>query len=343
MVRLRIHIGNREPLSVDLGPGLYTLGRADENTIVVDLPGLCEKQIEFRVSEALQVFVKDLSDRGELTISGRSVFESFVKPSEIVTSGGVIVMVDLISDEHVEGDQSSSENQSVGPGFFELLPSAFRYPIQGDTMFVVISIAVVGGLASLFAGLIMFAGMFIGFAIGIYLLLTFREIITSTINGEDQMPVETLNLFSWQEQKEVLAPLFAIVLLPMLPFHFSRFWTDAPDWLHPTFGFLAFVYIPMGMLLILVTGEFFAAHPGNVFLSILRAPLGYLGVLIVLAPVVGLMSYIDVSGRSMGGGNRYLTIGVNTLLQIVEIYLLFVWARVLGLYYRCNRFQLQWE
>jgi hypothetical protein len=343
MVRLRIHVGNREPLSIDVGPGLYTLGRTDENTIVVDLPGLCEKQIEFRVSETLQVFVRDLSDRGELSIGGRSVFESFVKPSEIVTSGGVIVMVDLLGDGHAANDEASVENQVTGPSFFQLLPGAFKYPLQGDTIFVVISIAVVGGLFSLFAGLIMFVGMFVGFAIGIYLLLTFREIITSTISGEDQMPAETLTLFSWEDQKEVLAPLFAIVLLPMLPFHLSRYWTDAPEWLHPTFGVLALVYIPMGILLLLETGEFWAAHPWNIILSIFRAPVGCLGVLIVLIPIVGSMYFIDDSVRTMGGGNRFLSIGLNTVLRIVEIYLVFVWARALGLFYRCNRFRLQWE
>jgi hypothetical protein len=343
MVRLRIHIGNREPLSLDVGPGLYTLGRADENTIVVDLPGLCEKQIEFRVSEALQVFVRDLSDRGELTISGRSVFESFVKPSEIVTSGGVIVMVDLLGGEPSESDQPSVENQSAGPGFFQLLPDAFKYPLQGDTMFVVTSVAVVGGLVSLFAGLMSFVGMLIGWAIGIYLLLTFREIITSTINGEDRIPAEPLTLFNREELKEVLVPLFAIVLLPMLPFHLSRNWPDAPDWLHPTFGFLALVYIPMGILLLLVTGGGWAAHPGNVILSILRAPVGYFGVLILLVLIVGSMSFIGDSVRPMAGGHRYVTIGLNTLLRIVELYLAFVWARALGLYYRSNRIRLQWE
>ena len=343
MVRLRIHVGNREPLSIDVGPGLYTLGRADENTIVVDLPGLSEKQIEFRVSEALQVFVRDLSDRDELTISGRSVFESFVKPSEIVASGGVIVMVDLLGGEPSLSDLPSAKNQSAGPGLFQLLPGAFKYPLQGDTMFVVTSIAVVGGLISVFAGLLMYFGMFIGFAIGIYLLLTFREIITSTIGGEDCMPAETLTFSSWEEQKEVLVPIIAIVLLPMLPFHLSRYWTDAPDWLHPTFGFLALVYIPMGLLLIQVTGEFWAAHPWNVILSILRAPVDYVGVLILLIPIVGPMYFIDDSLRTMGWGNRFVAIVVNMLLQFVEIYFLFVWARALGLYYRCNRIRLQWE
>jgi hypothetical protein len=80
-----------------------------------------------------------------------------------------------------------------------------------------------------------------------------------------------------------------------------------------------------------------------VILSILRAPVGYFGVLILLVLIVGSMSFIGDSVRPMAGGHRYVTIGLNTLLRIVELYLAFVWARALGLYYRSNRIRLQWE
>lgn len=343
MIRVRIHVGSREPLSVDLAPGTYSLGRSDDNTIVVDVPSLSSKQIEILVTDSLQVFVKDLSGRGEMIIGGRSVVESFVKPGDIVSSGGVVVMLDLLGDEQTDQSNPLDESQLSRPGFLRELPGAFKYPLHGDTILIVVSIAVLGGFAQLFAGLFTMIGMLLGLAIGIYLVLLFREIITSTINGEDQMPAEPPISFDWEELKAVIVPMYAIVLFPMLPFILSQFWPDAPVWLRPTFGFLAFVYIPMALLLLLVTDEFWAAHPGNVFLSILRAPIDYLGVLSLLLAVVGLMFLMDFSNGPLLGKNRYLMIGMNTLLELAEIYLLFAWARALGLFYRHNRGRLQWE
>ena len=344
MIRLQIHSGNRNPVSVELPRGVYTIGSDEQCAIVVDRPGVAPRQLEITVRDQLQVFVRNLSEADDLSVDGQVLAESFVAPGELVVGGSVVVMVELLelteeSALSVDEKDRGLASQSVWAFYAALLRSS-RYPFDGHCLFLLAGVGVVIGLSNLFVGIL---GTILGYFVGLYLLLMFREIIVSTIRGDDRMPSEPQINFDWDELKELIVPIYAIVLFPMLPFILVRFWTEAPDWLRPALGLAALFYIPMGMLLLIVTDEFWAAHPINIVRSILRAPGAYLGVLGLLLPIVGLGFLFDISEVELMRENRILGMVLATVLSLVECYFLFVWARALGLYYRWYRHSLQWE
>ncbi len=344
MIKLQIHSGNRSPVSVDLPRGVYSLGADERCAIVVDRPGIGPEQLEITVTEQYQVFVRNLSDADDLSVDGQRQVESFVAPGELVVAGGVVVTVEFLG---VPGDAvtaTETGERVKSPcslwSFYAMILRAFGYPLDGDCLFVLASLGLLIGISSAFVGLV---GIGLGLLVGFYLLTMFREIVLSTIRGEDRMPNEPSFSFSWDELREFVVPIYAIVLFPMLPFILVRYWTDAPDWLRPTLGVIALCYIPMGMLLLIVTDEFWAAHPINVVRSVLRAPGGYLGIVLLFSAIVWVGSLIDFSESEIMRSSRILRIILGTVLHLVECYVLFVWARALGLYYRWYRQSLQWE
>lgn len=339
MVRLLVHIGQRQPVSVELGPGTYTIGRSENNTIVVDLPGIAPKHVEVRVTENLQTFVKALDD-SELQLDGRSKRESFVKPGDIVTTSGIVLMIELVRSAGNERGDSDEHGIVQGRSFTREVVSAYLYPFRGDAAFVIAGVVVALVGAELLGSIL---GTLIGLLIGVYLISLFREIVTSTIHGEDEMTSDPPMSFNWDELREMVVPIYAMVLFPSLPFILLRFWPDAPDWVRPSLAVFAFVYVPMGLLLLLVTDDFWAAHPLNVFPSIGRAFGGYSLVLVALIPIVGIGYLSSLSDEMVRSLPRWLLIGAGALLGVMEIYLVLVWARILGLYYRRYREDLAWD
>ena len=99
----------------------------------------------------------------------------------------------------------------------------------------------------------------------------------------------------------------------------------------------------MAMLLYLVTDEFFAAHPWNVLVSAFRAPLRYGLVVVFLLPIAGLGLLQDFSEAGARWGGRIVAILVSGGVGLIQVYFLFVWGRVLGLFYRHHRYHLNWD
>lgn len=342
MVRLVFHVGNREPVELDLKPGVYSLGSGEGNTIVVDLPEVSPEHIAIRITESLQVFLRDVGEDDGLRVNGQQVTESFVKPGDLVTAGSMVIAVEPVVNRVSESGAGDSNGDRVG--FFASIPGAFRYPFTNDSAFIVAGVVVVLGVSNVLGGLMFWVGALLGLAVGIFLLSLFREIILATVHGEDAMPSEQSMSFDWDEIKETLLPFYALVLLAAVPIHYSRYLGQ--EWLQPFLGLMAFLYIPMGILLIGVTGEFLAANPFNVVLSIVRAPLGYLGVLLTGLPVIGLVYFTDsvLWNRDTAEPPSRIVISILSLVvELFEIYFLFVWARILGLYYRFYRHRLCWE
>ncbi len=348
MVRLKIHIGQRSPLDIDLAPGTYTLGADEGNTIVVNLPGIALRQLEIKVSETMQVHVRNLSDLDELKVDGKSVTRSFVGPGSIAISGPVVLMVELLSEGlgvsgQVGKDHPGTAAKAVTVGYVRELLAAFRYPMSNDSLFTLAGIGLVMLVSGLFSGVIGLVGTLISIFIGIYVLLLFSEIIKVTIQGEDEMPTDTGFSYDWESLREFVVPLYAMVLLPSLPLALVRYWPDAPAWLPSVLAGFAVVYIPMGLLIMTVTDNFWAAHPFNIAISVWRAPFGYACVAVFLLPLVGLSEITGFEPESIRSMNRFLLSLLSSIFYIVGVYMAFVWARMLGVFYRHYRHQLRWE
>lgn len=348
MVRLKIHIGHRTPLSVDLVPGVYTLGSDEENTIAINLSGIASRQLEIQVSESMQVHVRNLSDLDELKVDGKTVVRSFVAPGAIVISGPLVLMVELLmggSEGEAGADKSPSEAVSKvrRSHYISELWTAFRYPMSNDSLFILVGIGVVGLLTNLFAGVLGWAISLVSIFIGVYILLMFSEIIKSTVRGEDEMPSDPSFTYDWDGVRDLVVPLYGMMLLPALPFVLSQFWYEAPVWLPPVLAAGAVVYVPMGLLILTVTDDFWAAHPVNICLSICRAPFGYFCVLVFLVPVIGISYVMEFDHEAVRHMNRYLMAVISAVASFLGVYMVFVWARMLGIFYRSYQDRLQWE
>ncbi len=339
MVRISFLLADREPFTVDLPPGVYTVGSGDQDTVVVDLPEFQPGALQLRITDALQLFVMQGTASQSLSVNGQAVIESFAKPGDLIRLGSLILSVELVTQEEQGG-----QGQILEASFLTQVGAAVRFPFRGDSMIMVVVLVLIGGAVNFLPGVFRWAGMFVRVAIGIFIALLFRDIVLATINGEDEMPKEPEVSLDWAQLRETLIPMYAIFLFPMLPMTFARMGLpDGPAWVVPVLGVAGACYIPMALLLYLVTDEIWAAHPGNVVLSLFRAPWGYLAVLLALVPVVGLFFWMDLSSEMNRRENRFLTVGINTVLQLVEVYLAFVIARVLGLYYRHFRHRLRWD
>ena len=343
MVRFQMFIESREPQMLDLPRGCYTLGAADDNHVVVGLSGMAPHHLEIRVTDGGQTRVRDLTSRHGVTLNGRVIEEAGVVPGDVLKLGKVVLTAELMGESEV-ATSAAAEGHSVGwSGFFASLAGAFGYPLTEGGLFIIGGVAMFSGLSVLGGILTMPMAMIVGVAIGIYLLLVFRGIIESSIQGRESMPTDPAMIFDWEELKEIFLPMFAVVLFPSLPYIFAGYWPDRPEWLQPCLGVIALFYVPMALLLLLVTDEILAAHPGNVLLSVVRAPWGYLVVLLFLLPVLGLEWLSDPAHALGAGRSRLLLAGQEALLELGRTYTLFVWARVLGLYYRAYRDDLGWE
>lgn len=343
MICLQIHLGSREPSRVELPPGVFSIGRSEHNAIVIDDPSLQECHAEFRYAEG-QLHVRNLAGQEATSVNGHPVHESFLRPGDVLKIGRAVITVELAlaNEEGRTSNRAPSANSAAASGsYLRNVAGAFAYPWKGEAMLVVGILSLLNGLASFLPSPVNLAGLLIGLAVGMYLLLLFREVVQATIKGEDAWPASPPIPADWSELRETALPIFVVWFFSFLPATLARVWPGAPEWLPSLLGGLAVIYLPMALLILIVTDDLALANPWSVAVSLLRAPAGYV-------PVLGLFAVIATAGflfdwdTLLRSKPRVITASVHAATGFFQAYLAFVWARVLGLYYRFYEPRLGW-
>lgn len=222
----------------------------------------------------------------------------------------------------------------MASSFSELLAGAFVYPFKRDGLILVIAGTLFFALVGIFASFSFIIAIFAGGYFCAYL----QKIIQSSAQGDDGMP-------AWPD----VSSFGEEVLQPFLQFLGTFLLCLAPGILGIRFGppdfkgyfyalyLLGGLYLPMALLTVAMHDTIAALDPRIVLSSILRVPLGYAGVCVTLAAIVGVDLGMGWLANSIG-----MPIATSLLTGFVSLYLQVVAMRVLGLFYYCQKDRLKW-
>jgi hypothetical protein len=236
------------------------------------------------------------------------------------------------------------------PDFFRLLPQAFRYPVQGNGLILLVAGTVVFGLLSFaqrFAG---FAGPYGAVAALIiavfmtgYLFNYAKRVVATSAAGEAEVP-DWPDFGNWTD--DILMPcgqLIALLVLTFGPAMILRWWQPGGEVL----GRVAFItalglgalFAPMALLALSMFDSITVLNPVALAWSILRIPLRYL-------VAAAAFEIVTVGWFYSEGLLRWLLpvpLLPGVISSLFSFYALLVGMRILGLLYFSNKEQLGWN
>lgn len=332
----------------ELPPGIYTAGRGPMNSIVLDQETVSTVHCELEAREDGRVRVRDNGSTNGTRINGEPVTEQTLAPGDILTLGSVRL---LLSMRPAAPAQSRPAPAAMGvpaaaagsdSSFWAQIPGALRFPFREDTLIVMVVVLVLENAQLLLPGMLQFAGLVIGFVIAYYLFTTYLMIVTATIDGKDDLPSLMLGAMRLDEIKEGFLQYFLLALACLALPGIANWIPGVPGWISKVLTLGGAFYFSMAFLALIVTQSLVGLNPFFTVVSIARAPLAYLAVSLPAMIALGLEYGSSVSGQAVAG-SRGLLLVIGVLVTVVDLYFLFVWARLLGLFYRCNRERLAWE
>jgi len=262
--------------------------------------------------------------------------------------------------------------RAAGPkGFFARLPGAFLYPFHGSGVLVLIlGTLVLAAFNTATKYLVFFYGAFgVGMILGLilqalvagYLFSYMQNIIHSTAAADEEMPPLPSMANFWED---VLLPslrLFGLVLITFGPLIALDIWavSSASEFSSPPqlvvraivpAAIFGCVYFPMAFLAVAMKDSVMAANPLVVVPSILKVPLEYLVIVIVLSTVFAIRYFGDMavmvlfprSFTTHSMPKLLLTFGVRAFWSFAQLYLLTVNVRILALLYVTKKDKLGW-
>lgn len=239
------------------------------------------------------------------------------------------------------------------PGFWARIPTAFRYPFQGDGPWILFSGTVLFALLTIGrrSGLLLPSMLATLLLVGIFGLLLIH-IVQSTAADETRNP-DWPDITGLSDLFVTTAQILGSLIVVFLPFSFCSLrvysllvGVEASQESLVTWGLLALVsgvggliYYPMTILAIAMFGTIGAIKPSIVLPAMIRTRWHYLAVVILLGVFVVLrMSVVLVTDALP------LWPALVALLpgEALALYTLIVSARLLGLLYRSNQGSLGW-
>jgi len=237
---------------------------------------------------------------------------------------------------------------SAPKGFLRRLPGAFVYPFRGS------------GLMVLIVSTLVFAALgFLGFGFSVliwivavgYLFSYMQNIIHATANEEAEMP--DLPGFD-----DVLGACFRLVGCVVLSFGIAiglaiyAFTQEEPTAAIAIIPAVLFgcLYFPMAFLAVAMKDSVMAANPLVVIPAIFKVPLEYLLTVILMGGIFGIRSVGElvlalVVGDAFSTKDMsmlFISAGLRMSWSFLEIYLLAVSMRILGLLYLTKKDRLGW-
>jgi hypothetical protein len=230
--------------------------------------------------------------------------------------------------------QPQFERAKPPPGFFASLPRALVYPFLGS------------GVILLIAGTAVFYLLgrlpFIGLILTGYLFAYAKSIITSTADGRKDPP-DWPDFSDWKE--DILFPylqLLALVVLCFGPALIIGVWRPGTE-TQAHIGYLAALglgalFAPMGMLALAMFDTVAALNPIALTWSILRAPLHY------LVAAAAFESVLLIYWFAAGALKELVPVPflADLIASFLNLYVISVGMRILGLLYASNRNQFGW-
>lgn len=355
---LAFPIGGSNPTRFLLAPGIYTVGRQSESSIVMDHDSVSDRHCELTVYASGECVIRDAGSERGTHLDGRRISVATLLPGQTFTVGEIPVGIEAEPEPEpvplsTEFSESWAESRVTSPGREQMadshgatlwgsIPGAFHYALRGQLGIVIAvftGIFCVGWiLPPTLASVVSILGIFGG----LYLLQLGRDIVLTTANGEDDPPPNPDLVCDWDELKERVFLYAGVVLVSFAPFTATQLVPDCPFWVQATFACFGSIYFPMALLGVALADQPGPLLPTFVFRSIGRVLGAYWVVVIGFAVAFGPDVAFDWA-RDQFGLQRGAQAGLALVVGSVGLYLKLVWLRVLGLMYWFYRDNLAWE
>lgn len=363
MTHLRIECDGSAPVEVDLAPGDYTLGADDDNTLVIDHPSVSRHHCALRVRPDGRVEVRDLDSTNGTCIDGQPLHQGVLDAGQSFQAGTARVTLSRrppvklpppLPTRPPSGPPANPPAQAplkpcstgTSPGFFPQIPGAFGYPFKGEAYLYIVIVVALGNVQLLLPGPFGLLALFMELVISCYLMLLWQQVVLSTIDGEDQFPIFPHLTLDWRAQFSVFQRYVALVLVCFGPAIVCGGIPGASGWPRQVCFGLGCLYFPMAFLAFIITDSFAVLSPVFILRSVTRTLPGYLVLAVSLALIVGATPLLTPPTTPANPGlfssHRMVLLTELAIGSAVDLYLLFVWMRLLGLFYREHRDALAW-
>lgn len=233
-------------------------------------------------------------------------------------------------------------------GFFARLPETAIYPFKGSGLIVLLAATLIFAALDAVGGSWFFFLM--KFMVIGYLYTFMQNIIHATAAEEAEMP----EMPGFDELFGACFRFIGVVLLcygPPIAMIIANFFdAGIPMSLIIATGVIGCLYFPMAFLAVAMKDNVMAANPLVVLPAIFKVPLEYIVVAILVTGVFGLRQAGELVADGMGSmslstrkmGTLFMTFGVRAILAFVNMYLLTVSMRILGVLYVTKKHKFGW-
>jgi hypothetical protein len=358
--RLIVNPGTENAWEIPLQNGFATLGREAENDLVIEDPSISKHHCEFVVMDS-GVTVKDLNSSNGTYIDGQAVSESVLLPGQTLQLGEIQLQLDppappvvRINTPHPAPDKLPSRNpapvEATESSFIRQILGAFQYPLKNDGLILIAVGTFFFMVLDGAKGIARFAPIYGWTAIIFltivtlgYLTAYLRLNLNATALGEDNMP-------DWPEMKNIAYTFFELLATVLFSFApaigltiYAAISTAAGDtawlgWVTTAAMLLGCFYFPMAFMAVSMFDSVGAINPLLVIPSIARVLKEYLLTVAMLLVILVLRWCLKNYLTSLLPVPLLPTI----IFNLVELYLLIVEVRMLGLLYRNKKHELAW-
>jgi predicted Zn finger-like uncharacterized protein len=226
--------------------------------------------------------------------------------------------------------------------FLELLPGVFTSPLRGNGMILLIAGTLVFGIIDFFQryNIIPFVGIIVALFISGYLCAFLMRIINHSADGEEEIP-DFPDFTDWWDS--VFTPSWLMsgpiifCCIPVLAYLFlarpSHPFTDPIILLLSGAGLF---YLPMGIIAVSMTQSLSSLNPVFILPAIIKVIDHYI---IAFAVVAIIVIFNPIANRHVFAS---IPIIGDFLNAFVNLYLIIIEGRILGLIYYVNRDRLNW-
>jgi hypothetical protein len=341
--------------NIPLEEGTYRLGTGSDCALILDDPSVSEAHCEIEVTGD-RVVVRDLDSAFGTFVEGAAIQEDVLRPGQRLLVGNVEFTYSFrpapvySAAKPVAAAAVATARRRSGPRklpedalFGAQLREAIAYPLRRDGMFLLLCGTIVFSffeIAQLVLSRLRFGGIFgLAYLIvlamsGGYLFAFMQGIITSSAQGDTDMPPwpEVSNFVS-----DLLGPFFRLIVLVLACVGPGFVLLTVSPAIGIVVMLIGVICLPMALLTVAMADGLAGLNPFIIFSGIAKVPGRYLCIFLVFLLVLAVQR----------GGEYMLAYSPIPLLPAVigiflSLYGLAVEMRLLGLLYYTNRDRFAW-
>lgn len=334
-------------------PGVHTVGRDPDNALCLDHPSVSAHHGAIIRQPDDQILVRDLGSTNGTFLDGLQVVASPFAPGQELRLGEIRLTLDapslpasprlatVLDPVPSEAVGSLPGPPPAGSSLWRRIPGALAYGFQGDAWFVILGVAALQVVPIFLPGPTGIFALILGALIVAYLYGLFREILHATIQGDDRLPPAPDMSYNWDDLRDALAKVFVPTFVAFAPAGAAQWVPGLPPWSSVLLAAGGCFFLPMALLGVMISESLGAVSPVFVFRSIARSGQEYLVLVLGIAAVLILQWLPDELVRHLTLG-WFLRVALSVFTSVAALYLLIVWARLLGLFYCRHRDRLSW-